>query len=419
MSTREAFQLIGPDQLRMRDGGGCLSLFGAPFFLAGVFVMLIGAGVVRASNAADLPLWAWPFIFLVGLAFVAVGGGLMLGRRWITLDKARGVLRKQWGLLVPMKAEECSLQDYEAVLLRFEAGNSDTANRYPVLLKVKTGQSDLLLTSSPEYGEARERAASVARFLGVQLVDATTDHVSATAPDRVEATFQERVRAGDDHREEAVRPLRMQSQVRDAGSTVEIVLPGPGFRPAGLIGFAVSTGLLIYVAPEVVRFFRRTNTPDGVQLTVLGVAVLLFVLVPLRGVIGSVLMAVRGRTVVTASADGITIAEHGAWQVKTTRIAAADILGLDYGTGGASLQSARRLAEQRMAQAGRLRMSPGQGRAASRWLSLCERLVKSRGIAIKSRNRLIAFGAGLPDEEVRYLYAIVARALGGPEGHRW
>ena len=64
-------------------------------------------------------------------------------------------------------------------------------------------------------------------------------------------------------------------------------------------------------------------------------------------------------------------------------------------------------------------MSPGQGRAASRWLSLCERLVKSRGIVIKSRNRLITFGAGLPDEEVRYLYAIVARALGGPEGCRW
>ena len=234
MSAREAFQDIGPDRLRMRDGGGCLSLFGVPFFLAGVFAMLIGTGVVRTGNAADVPLWVWWFIFLVGLAFAAAGGGLMLGRRWITIDKARGVLCKQWGLLVPMKGDECNLQDFEAVLLRVEAGNSDTADRYPVLLKGKPGRSDLRLTSSPAYGEARERGAAVARFLGVQLIDATTDHVSATAPDGVEATFQERVRAGDVGREEAVRPLRMQSQVRDAGSTVEIVLPSPGLRPAGL-----------------------------------------------------------------------------------------------------------------------------------------------------------------------------------------
>ncbi len=419
MSAREAFQDIGPDRLRMRDGGGCLSLFGVPFFLAGVFAMLIGTGVVRTGNAADVPLWVWWFIFLVGLAFAAAGGGLMLGRRWITIDKARGVLCKQWGLLVPMKGDECNLQDFEAVLLRVEAGNSDTADRYPVLLKGKPGRSDLRLTSSPAYGEARERGAAVARFLGVQLIDATTDHVSATAPDGVEATFQERVRAGDVGREEAVRPLRMQSQVRDAGSTVEIVLPSPGLRPAGLVGVAVSTGLLMYVASDVLRVLRRTNTPDGAQWTVLGLAVFLFVLGSLRGVIGSVLTAVRGRTVVTASAQGIVIAEPGVWRTKTTRIAAADILGLDYGTGGASLQSARRFAEQRLAQAGRLQMSPGQGRAASRWLSLCERLVKSRGIVIKSRNRLITFGAGLPDEEVRYLYAIVARALGGPEGCRW
>ena len=419
MGTSGAFEQVGPDQLRMREGGGCLSLFGLPFLFAGIFVALIGVRVVPVSNAADVPAWAWPLIFLMGLVFVAVGGALCFGRRWTTLDRAQGAIRKQWGLLIPMRGEEYSLRDYETVVLRFAAGNSDTADRYPVLLKAKTGQEDFALSTSTQYGESRERAAAVARFLDVPLVDASTDHESVIAADRVEATFQQRLRAGDDRREEEVRPLRMRSQVRESGSAVEIVLPGPGFRPGSLIGFAVSAGLLMYAAPQVLRFFRQTDTPEAVQIAFFGVAVLLFVLVPLRSVINSIVLAARGRTVVTASAEGIAIAERGAWRVKTTSIPAADILGFDYGTADAALQSARQIAERRRAHAGRMPLSTSQNGAAPRWLAVLRRLVKSKGVIVKCRSGLIAFGAGLPDEEIRYLHAIVARTLGGPAGHRW
>ena len=60
MGTSGAFQQVGPDQLRVREGGGCLSLFGLPFLLAGVFVALIGIRIVPVRNAADVPAWAWP-----------------------------------------------------------------------------------------------------------------------------------------------------------------------------------------------------------------------------------------------------------------------------------------------------------------------------------------------------------------------
>jgi hypothetical protein len=419
MGTRAAFQQVGPDRLQVREGGGCLSLFGLPFFLAGIFVVLIGIRVVPVSNAADVPAWAWLLICLMGLAFVAVGGALCFGRRWTTLDRAQGAIRKQWGLLIPMRGEECSLRDYGAVVLRFEAGDSDTAARYPVLLKTKTGHADFALSTSTKYGESREGAATVARFLGVPFVDASTDHESVIAAEGVGATFQERLRAGDDHCEEAVRPLRMQSQVRESGSAVEIVLPGPGFRPGNLVGLAVSAGLLIYAAPPVLRFFRQTYTPAAVQIAFFGIAVLLFVLVPLRGVITSVVLAVRGRTVVTSSAEGLVIAERGAWRVKTTRIPATDILGLDYGTADATLQSARQIAERQRAHAGWLPASTTRTGAAPRWLAVLQRLVKSKGIIVKCHSGLIAFGAGLPDEEIRYLHAVVGRTLGGPDGHRW
>jgi len=279
----------------------------------------------------------------------------------------------------PLKGEEYGLRDYEAVLLRFEAGDSDKADRYPVLLKAKTGQADFALPSSTQYGESRERAAAVARFLDFPLVDASTDHESVVAADRVDATFQERLRAGDNRREDEVRPLRMHSQVRESGSAVEIVLPGPGFRPRNLIGLAVSVGLLIYVVPQLLQFFRQTQTPEAVQIVFFGVAVLFFVLVPLRGVINNVALAARGRTVVTSSAEGIAIAVHGAWRVETTRIPAADILGLDYGTADAALQSAQQFAAQRSAHAGRMPSSTNQTGAAPRWVAVLRRLVKSKG----------------------------------------
>ena len=47
------------------------------------------------------------------------------------------------------------------------------------------------------------------------------------------------------------------------------------------------------------------------------------------------------------------------------------------------------------------------------------RLVASKGITVKCRKGLFTFGAGLPDDEVRYLHALVVRALGDSDGRRW
>ena len=124
------------------------------------------------------------------------------------------------------------------MLLRFVAGDSDSADRYPVLLRAKAGGTDYALSSSTQYGESREQAAAVAKLLKLPLVDATTDHESVRDADRVDATLQERLRSGEDASAEAARPLRMQCQVRESSRAVEIVLPGPGFKPGTLIGLS-------------------------------------------------------------------------------------------------------------------------------------------------------------------------------------
>jgi hypothetical protein len=41
------------------------------------------------------------------------------------------------------------------------------------------------------------------------------------------------------------------------------------------------------------------------------------------------------------------------------------------------------------------------------------RLAKSKGVTLKHRGGLYTFAAGLPDDEVKYLYSVIRRALAG------
>lgn len=48
-------QLVTPDRLRIQEGGGCLSVFGLPFFGAGVLLFLILLRIVPVNNADQMP----------------------------------------------------------------------------------------------------------------------------------------------------------------------------------------------------------------------------------------------------------------------------------------------------------------------------------------------------------------------------
>lgn len=110
-----------------------MSVFGLPFFVAGVFMFLVTLGAVPVSNADEMPGWGWPALVLMGAAFTAVGGTLVFGRSWTTIDTTQRAVIKQWGLVVPLKG--------------FTA-----------------------------YKESRACAVAVARHLHVDIEDGSTDH---------------------------------------------------------------------------------------------------------------------------------------------------------------------------------------------------------------------------------------------------
>jgi hypothetical protein len=47
------------------------------------------------------------------------------------------------------------------------------------------------------------------------------------------------------------------------------------------------------------------------------------------------------------------------------------------------------------------------------WAKWLARLARSKGVTVKHRGGLLTFGAGLPDDEVTYLHALVKRAMAG------
>jgi hypothetical protein len=418
-SGSAVYRQIAPDVLEVREGGGCLSLFGVPFLVAGLFVALIGLRVLPVHNAADVPTWAWPLLVLVGLVFVTVGGGLVFGRQWIRLDAGQGRATKQWGLVVPLRhKEEHLLSNFESVAVRFQSGDSDSADSFPVVLKARDGLPDVRLSASTTYEESRQSAGQVARFLRLPLVDAATDHESIVETDRVDASLAERVRASSDVTDRPVRPLRMRSQVEETATQVRIRIPGPGFRFLSLLGIVVPAGILSVVVPFLLRFFEQTRTPPAVQVAFLGFLALCFGVIPLVSVIRSMIAGVYGGTIITASPDGLIIEERGAGRARRKEIRANDVLDVDYGVAGEALSVARHTVEQKIAETGGHISARTRDRAL-RWATTVARMARSKGITVKSRHGLFTFGAGLPDDEIRYLRQILTYALIGEQSRRW
>jgi len=413
METQSRFEQVAPDQLRIREGGGCLSIFGIPFFIAGIFTTLIGLRIIPVENEADIPSWSWIIIVLMGLIFTGVGGVLVFGRRWVILDISRGTLVKSVGLLVPMRQTELSLHLYDAVLLRFDPGDSDSADRYIIVLRAKDGSDGLVLYGSTQYGNSHEQAVLVAEFLKLPLVDASTDHESVIDSHLVDQSFHGEPGEKKDDYPAATRPAVLQTQIQETASEVQIIIPDKVFKPVKLIRYIFPAFILIIIVPPFVSFFRQTDTPDIVEKVFIVIAILFLGIIPLFGLVSSIIRARKSRTIVTANAEGVKIEYRGILQTKTNHIPVTDILGMDYSTTQTVLGSVR----TRMARHGTRNQSldyksMGYDGSTPRWLTFIQKLVKSKGIVVKCRSGLVTFGAGLPDEEVYYLFTIVKRVIG-------
>ncbi len=204
-SGRRPFFYRDAGTLEFRSGGGCLTLFGLPFLLAGLFVMQFPLGLIPLEERPEGPLVS-ALVILLGSVFALVGAILVFGRAGLVLDRGRGWITQWYGLLVPMKRVEYLLDSIRQVEMDFSRGDSDSADTWPVTLSGEGIPKPIAVAQPVEFAEARRIAEELARFLHKPLVDRSTgERVTRDAGHlddegiRAEPTPGVHVRVGEEH----------------------------------------------------------------------------------------------------------------------------------------------------------------------------------------------------------------------------
>lgn len=404
---------ISDTQIEIVEGGGCLSIFGLPFFGAGLFMLLVAAGLMPLQNSSAMGVWGRPILATMGLIFTAVGGWLVFGRTRIRIDTAAGTLLRNRNLLfISIQSQSFNLKTFQAVELGFEAGDSDSADSYPVIVKNADAAAHVRISSGPDYAASREQARQLAIFLKLPLADASSDHTTILTPDDVDKPLADRLRGGKNADNWAARPITLQSQVEILSGKLHVKIPRAGFRFVMLLVVLITLGILYYVLPDLIDFFYTTRTPEPVQWVFVGFILLMFGLLPVMSMINAIVGSLRGYTDILIADGRISITEQQAWTRKVTIIPKGDITGLDYGTVQgrtelAATEHQNRNVKNSAAYAG---MPP---RPLPGWARALARPAKSKGVTIKHRGGLYTFAAGFPDDEVKYLYSLTRQALAG------
>jgi len=407
-----SWRQVTPYRVELRQGGGWLSVFGLPFFAAGVFMWLSATGVIR-SEGLDSPALARVVLPLMATVFTAVGATLVFGRVWTTIDRAEGTLEQQWGLLVALHTTTTRLGDCQAIVIGFTPGDSDSADSFPLTLKsASAGHRKIFSASS--YADARACATLIARLLNVELEDATSDHAVRVAATKGGLSLSERLRLDGPDQGSMPRPSNMRSELRAEGNGVRITIPAGPVNLFVIVATVIPIVIIVAVFGPILGWFSKTKTTDPIAVIFFGSIAFLFAAIPAMSVVNTFVRARRGATIVTVSTEGIRIDDRGAWRTTTTgAYSAADVFDVDYSTTESMIASARRTAlaaaRESDGMAHPTAVSPGLERVLTRIVAFA----RSKGITLKTRRGLVSFGAGLDDEELRYLHALIRRALAG------
>lgn len=381
--------------VELRQGGGCLGLFGLPFFLAGVFLLLGSLGIVRVKDEFQRPLTG-RVPAAAGLVFLAAGGGLLFGRRSVIFDVPIGSITRRFSAIAPLRTEHRSLAEFNAIVIGFQVGDSESVDRYPVRLRAIAGK-DFTISSPAQFAESRTQAEYLARLLRLPMTDVTTEHEVILAPERAGETLQQRLKGATVETPPAHASMR--SSIDQSGGETTIVIPRRTSLAGGVISAVVGSVGLIIVAPTLWRLLSTPGAPFNARLPFLGFILFFFGVLPLASA-AAAFGLIRGKIVVRASISGLVI-ERGAGRARTETILAADILDIDYSTMQGIVESTRR------SVAGPNK-PPVQGPA----LTLLKHL-PNKGVIVKCRSGLITFGEGLPAEELGFLVWTLKRSLAG------
>ncbi|HET6488793.1 MAG TPA: hypothetical protein VFG28_03440 [Syntrophales bacterium] len=411
--TKNPFFYRDADTIELRSGGGCLSIFGMPFLIAGLFVMQIPLRIIPVAYDQGSP-WMPLFLLIFGGIFTAVGTGLVFGRSGIIIDRTRGRIVRWWGLLVPMKRTETMLDGIRHVEMNFSEGDSDTAESWPVRLSGEGIPKPIDVANSLGFAEARQTAEELSRFLHKPLVDSSTGERITRDPDHLDESYRDRVRrTGEAVAVLPPEPPGMRSRVERTGEGYVFHIPGPPL--SGLHYIPVLFPLVI--AGAVAWFFLPAllslPMPAWIRYLFLGFIGLFFIAGPVVSALLSVLRLKNQfeRITVTRAFLRVDVLKQG--KRSTVEIPVDELEDLIAPTVRSVMDTIEvpGMKKVSLGDMGTPRMP--DGRPVPRFLLSLMKMKGARGIIARSDKAAVEFAGGLDEAEVAYLFALIRKTIVG------
>ncbi|HOY61926.1 MAG TPA: hypothetical protein PLS19_08550 [bacterium] len=412
------------DIFETKSGGGGLALFGSAFLAAGIFIMSTAFG---ADNEAP-----WYFVLPFGLIFATVGAGLVFGRSGVRIDRLRRSIVKWQGLIVPMRSQKLSLDAFRKVTLTHESrGDSDSRTVvYPVRLKGEGKTADVEIASPQSYERARAKAEELAKFTRFPLEDSTSGTVVTRASDALALSIRETAAQEGEDIQVPPAPQEMKSSASfGPGGSVSVEIPA---RRAGRASLLIALPPLAFSAFVFFSFFLSflRDTSDGMPAAArIGIAafiIVIFVALPPLAALAAILSGAKKNVRVTASVTGLVVETSGLFSKSKTELKAEDIEEFELAGAAregspSSMEEAINLAASESSYAARFGrgIRPGARRIRnSRAEKILFAILKTFApfesyIVARTDARAVSFGRGLERDEVRYVHAILKKALVG------
>jgi hypothetical protein len=399
--------------LELRSGGGCISVFGLPFLLAGLFIMQIPLGLIPVEDRPEGPLFS-TLIVLFGSVFAAVGSALVFGRSGIILDRGRGRIVQWWGLLVPMKRVEHMLDAIRQVEMDFSRGDKDSADTWPVKLSGEGIPKPITIAQPVDFAEARQVAEELARFLRKPLVDSSTGERVTRDPEHLDESWRDRVRRTQvTEAPVPAEPPGMRTRVERTGDGYVFHIPGPPLSARHYIPVLFPVAFAGAVAWFFLPALLTLPMPDFIRYVFLGFIGLFFIAAPVVSALLNVLRLKNQFERVTVTKAFLRVETLKQGKRSTVEIPVDELEDLVAPTTRALMDAVEvpGMKKVPLGNTGTPRMP--DGRPVPRFLLSLMNMAGSRGVTARSDKAVAEFAGGLDEAEVAYLFALIRKTITG------
>ena len=397
-------------RIEKKSGGGCLAIFGLPFLLAGLFVMQIPLKIMPVGGAQSIPDY---FFLLFGLPFAAVGAVLVFGRSGVIVDRELGLVTKWWGLLVPMKRQQYYLGSFDKIKITCDHGDSDSPTTYPVRLISRIEGTKVEIDKPTEYPKARQLAEQLASLLHKPVEDASKGKAIVREAEYLDESLRQKIkRTKEDVQTLPVPPANMETRISETGEGIILEIPQPSrdiFRSLRLVLAFAFVG--VFVFSFIPAFFSIPVSP-AIKYAIIGFISLFFIFMSISTARFSKFMGSGQTTVVTATRYLLRVERRGR-KIVTEEILADELEDLSLPERSDILERVQEEIPERHQRLRSTNMNMLDGNTKlARFLRFLINLAGSQGITAVSDQKMVTFGAGLPEEELAYLHALLMQKLG-------